>query len=193
MSRLGGGNAPPCGLPGERAQAIEKLDAVIQSTRLARAKSRLDSQNGGRSRPRALRRRAPRTMYSAGRKVSHPSKWNPPQMKRFTFRLSLSTPLIAAMLALLSLSAITSPAEAQASPPHRGLLPAADADAPSGRPAQRAANATAVSRPPSLRPSTLGPWRDWRRAPPGASSQAPSRLRFATPSPVSSSPNTPIR
>jgi phospholipid transport system substrate-binding protein len=36
-------------------------------------------------------------------------------MKRFPFRLSLSAPLIAAMLALLSLSAITSPAEAQAS------------------------------------------------------------------------------
>ena len=36
-------------------------------------------------------------------------------MKRFPFRLSLSTPLIAAMLALLSLGAITSPAEAQAS------------------------------------------------------------------------------
>ena len=36
-------------------------------------------------------------------------------MKPFSFRLSLSTPLIAALLALLSLSAITSPAEAQAS------------------------------------------------------------------------------
>ena len=36
-------------------------------------------------------------------------------MKRFPFRLSLSAPLIAAMLALLSLSAFTSPAEAQAS------------------------------------------------------------------------------
>jgi phospholipid transport system substrate-binding protein len=36
-------------------------------------------------------------------------------MKPFPFRLSLSAPLIAAMLALLSLSAITSPAEAQAS------------------------------------------------------------------------------
>ena len=36
-------------------------------------------------------------------------------MKRFPFRLSLSAPLIAAMLALLSLSAIASPAEAQAS------------------------------------------------------------------------------
>jgi phospholipid transport system substrate-binding protein len=36
-------------------------------------------------------------------------------MKRFPFRLSLPAPLIAAMLALLSLSAITSPAEAQAS------------------------------------------------------------------------------
>jgi phospholipid transport system substrate-binding protein len=54
-------------------------------------------------------------MYSAGIKVSRQSKWNPPQMKRFKFRLSLSTPLIAAMLAILSLSAITSPAEAQAS------------------------------------------------------------------------------
>src|SRR4029077_1032970 len=37
------------------------------------------------------------------------------QMKPFSFRLSLSTPFIAAVLALLSLSAITSPAEAQAS------------------------------------------------------------------------------
>jgi len=36
-------------------------------------------------------------------------------MKPFSFRLSLSAPLIAALLALLSLSAITSPAEAQAS------------------------------------------------------------------------------
>jgi phospholipid transport system substrate-binding protein len=36
-------------------------------------------------------------------------------MKRFPFRLSLSAPLIAAMLALLSLSAVASPAEAQAS------------------------------------------------------------------------------
>jgi phospholipid transport system substrate-binding protein len=36
-------------------------------------------------------------------------------MKRFPFRLSLSAPLIVAMLALLSLGAITSPAEAQAS------------------------------------------------------------------------------
>ncbi len=36
-------------------------------------------------------------------------------MKRFPFRLSLSTPLIAAMFAFLSLSAIASPAEAQAS------------------------------------------------------------------------------
>ena len=36
-------------------------------------------------------------------------------MKRFPFRLSLSAPLIAAVLALLSLGAITSPAEAQAS------------------------------------------------------------------------------
>ena len=36
-------------------------------------------------------------------------------MKPFSFRLSLSTPFIAAVLALLSLSAITSPAEAQAS------------------------------------------------------------------------------
>jgi phospholipid transport system substrate-binding protein len=36
-------------------------------------------------------------------------------MKRFPFRLSLSAPLIAAVLALLSLSAITTPAEAQAS------------------------------------------------------------------------------
>ena len=36
-------------------------------------------------------------------------------MKRFSFRPSLSTPLIAAMLALMSLSAFTSPAEAQAS------------------------------------------------------------------------------
>ena len=36
-------------------------------------------------------------------------------MKPFSFRLSLSTPLIVALLALLSLSAITSPAEAQAS------------------------------------------------------------------------------
>ena len=36
-------------------------------------------------------------------------------MKLFSFRLSLSTPFIAAVLALLSLSAITSPAEAQAS------------------------------------------------------------------------------
>jgi phospholipid transport system substrate-binding protein len=36
-------------------------------------------------------------------------------MKPFPFRLSLSTPLIAAMLAPLSLSAITSPAAAQAS------------------------------------------------------------------------------
>ena len=35
-------------------------------------------------------------------------------MKRFSFRLSLSTPFIAAVLALLCLSAITSPAEAQA-------------------------------------------------------------------------------
>src|ERR1700734_2027514 len=54
-------------------------------------------------------------MFSAVRKASCPSKWNSPQMKRFPFRLSLSAPLIAAMLALLSLSAITSPAEAQAS------------------------------------------------------------------------------
>jgi phospholipid transport system substrate-binding protein len=38
-----------------------------------------------------------------------------PPMKRFPFRLSLSAPLIAAMLALLSLSAVASPAEAQAS------------------------------------------------------------------------------
>src|SRR5580700_2567996 len=36
-------------------------------------------------------------------------------MKRFPFRLSLSAPLIAATLALLSLGALTSPAEAQAS------------------------------------------------------------------------------
>ena len=36
-------------------------------------------------------------------------------MKPFSFRLSLSAPFIAALLALLSLSAITSPAEAQAS------------------------------------------------------------------------------
>jgi len=36
-------------------------------------------------------------------------------MKPFSFRLSLSTPFIAAVLALLSLSAIASPAEAQAS------------------------------------------------------------------------------
>ena len=36
-------------------------------------------------------------------------------MKRFPFRLSLSTPFIAVVLALLSLSAIASPAEAQAS------------------------------------------------------------------------------
>jgi phospholipid transport system substrate-binding protein len=36
-------------------------------------------------------------------------------MKRFPFRLSLSAPLIAAMLALLSLGAVASPAEAQAS------------------------------------------------------------------------------
>jgi phospholipid transport system substrate-binding protein len=36
-------------------------------------------------------------------------------MKRFPFRLSLSAPLIAAMLALLSLCAVASPAEAQAS------------------------------------------------------------------------------
>ena len=36
-------------------------------------------------------------------------------MKRFPFRLSLSAPLIAAMLSLLSLSAVASPAEAQAS------------------------------------------------------------------------------
>ena len=54
-------------------------------------------------------------MYSAGRKVPHPSKWNPLEMKRFPFRLSLSTPFIAALLALLALSAIASPAEAQAS------------------------------------------------------------------------------
>src|ERR1700690_3694981 len=54
-------------------------------------------------------------MYSAGRKVPCPSKWNSRQMKRFPFRLSLSAPLIAAVLALLSLGAITSPAEAQAS------------------------------------------------------------------------------
>jgi phospholipid transport system substrate-binding protein len=36
-------------------------------------------------------------------------------MKRFPFRLSLSAPFIAVVLALLSLTAITSPAEAQAS------------------------------------------------------------------------------
>src|SRR6202046_1464480 len=54
-------------------------------------------------------------MYSAGRKAAYPSKWNPRQMKRFPFRLSLSAPLIAATLALLSLGAITSRAEAQAS------------------------------------------------------------------------------
>jgi phospholipid transport system substrate-binding protein len=48
-------------------------------------------------------------------KASCPSKWNPRQMKRFPFRLSLSAPLIAAVLALLSLGAITSPAQAQAS------------------------------------------------------------------------------
>src|ERR1700691_5216289 len=54
-------------------------------------------------------------MYAARRKSSHPSKWNFLQMKPFSFRLSLSTPFIAAVLALLSLSAIASPAEAQAS------------------------------------------------------------------------------
>src|SRR6202167_124374 len=58
-------------------------------------------------------------MYTARRKSSHPTKWNFLQMKPFSFRLSLSTPFIAALLALLSLSAITSPAEAQSASARR--------------------------------------------------------------------------
>ena len=54
-------------------------------------------------------------------------------MKRFPFRLSLSTPFIAAMLALLSLSAIASPAEAQASRRIEAYYQPADADAQGGR------------------------------------------------------------
>src|SRR5580692_3800330 len=54
-------------------------------------------------------------MYSAGRQVCCSSKWNLPHMKRFPFRLSLSAQFVAAVLALLSLGALASPAEAQAS------------------------------------------------------------------------------
>ena len=58
-------------------------------------------------------------MYPAGQEAVRPTKWNPPQMKRSTFRLSLSTPWIAVVLALLSLSAIPSRAEAQSAAARR--------------------------------------------------------------------------
>ena len=142
MSRSAAGRAR---VLGEEEQAIEKIDALIQSTRLARPSLELDSQNSGRSRARPCAGEPLEQCTRLAQKIFPPSKRNPPQMKPFSFRLSLSTPLIAALLALLSLSAITSPAEAQASHAHRGLLPAVDADAPSGRPTQRAG-----TRPPFL-------------------------------------------
>jgi phospholipid transport system substrate-binding protein len=95
-------------------RAIEKLDAVIQSTRLGRPsldsipKMALEAGPG-------LAPASPSNNVVGWPKIFPPSKRNPLQMKPFSFRLSLSTPFIAAVLALLSLSVITSPAEAQAS------------------------------------------------------------------------------
>ncbi len=58
-------------------------------------------------------------MYAAGRKVSDPSKWNPPQMKRFSFRLSLSTPSSRSCSPFSPWARSLSPAEAQSAAARR--------------------------------------------------------------------------
>ena len=113
-------------------------------------------------------------------------------MKPFSFRLSLSTPFIAAVLALLSLTAIASPAEAQASKRIEAYYSQL-------MPTLKAAGSLSVGERdrrfgPAIRSAfDIGTMARLASGPAWASSQAPSRLRFATPSPGSSSPNTPIR
>jgi phospholipid transport system substrate-binding protein len=112
MSRVQLGRRAP---DGTDQQAYEKPHAVIHLGRLSRASLDLIRKMAVEARAGLASASPPPNLLGLGPKASCPRKWNPLPMKFTSLRLSLSAPFIAAMLALLSFGAFTSPAEAQAS------------------------------------------------------------------------------